>query len=310
MSLKDIEIQLADWPDDKQRIKEVRRKVFVIEQGVEPQIEWDGKDDECLHVIAVNSQLQVVGTGRMMPRGQIGRLAVLPNWRGRGIGQGMLNALIQAAQRSQSMVYLNAQVHAIGFYESFGFIADGPVFMVAGITHQRMELHFRNHNRQTDQLQHNDIITGLDDNYQATLQLCRSARLSIDIFTSDLDRRLLSRGTLIELLKKFIVISPRSKLRVLVHDPSIAIRYDHRLIELGQQFSTFIEVRKTHTEYLHLPYSYILVDSKSCLYRAHSAEYQSKLQIETSQQTKLLQAEFDEIWSLSSPVSDLKRLFI
>jgi len=302
-------IEVATWPDDRTNIKSIRRKVFVIEQGVDSKIEWDGKDSQCLHVLAYHND-EIIGTGRMQANGHIGRLAVLSNWRGRGVGKGMVSALIQAAQRDHNFVYLNAQVQAIGFYESFGFVADGAVFMEAGIPHQRMELHFREAISNEDLSLEIKDHHGIEDNYQALIELCSSARRSIDIFTPDLDRRMLSRGRFINVLKEFIKISPKSRVRALVHQPAIPIRYDHRLIELSQDYSSYIQLRETNPEYNHYPYSYVLVDAKAYLYRPHAAEYSATLEFTDNVRARHLHNEFDEIWNLSDSISGIKRLFI
>lgn len=301
-------IEVATWPDDRSKIKSIRRKVFVIEQGVDPKIEWDGKDAQCLHVLAYQGD-EVIGTGRMQANGHIGRLAVLSVWRGRGVGKGIISTLIQAAQKDHSYVYLNSQVQAIGFYETFGFVADGAVFMEAGIPHQRMELHFRESNGEDLSLDIKDR-QGIEDNYQALIELCSSARLSIDIFTPDLDRRLMSRGTFIKVLKEFIKISSKSRVRALIHQPAIPIRYDHRMIELSQDYSSYIQLRETHPEYNHHPYSYVLVDSRAYLFRPHADEYSATLEFEDGVRGRHLHAEFDEIWNMSDSISGIKRLFI
>ncbi len=308
MNEQPLTIEIAKWPQDSATIKDLRRKVFVIEQGVEPEIEWDGRDHTCTHVLA-RLDGEPVGTGRIMPSGHIGRLAVLNNHRGKKIGKALLEHLIQIARQQQhEMVYLNSQVQAIGFYEQYGFIVEGKVFMVAGIPHQRMEMKLSYDDR--NNILEQEQLNGIEENYSALLELAYLARYSIDIFTPDLDRRLLSRNSFIQTLKGFIKISPKSRIRVLVTDPTMAIRYDHLLIELSQEFSSFIQIKKTHREYAHLPYSYILIDSKASLYRPLADEYEAKLDVENGKEARLLQAEFDEIWNVSELVPGIKRLFI
>ena len=132
-------IEQSVWPDNAELIKQVREVVFVIEQCVDKKIEWDGRDAQCLHAIAFSSSNQAIATGRILPSGHIGRIAVLAAWRNKGVGTGILNKLIEIAQSSNhEKIYLNSQTHALAFYQRFGFIAEGPVFMEAGIPHQRM----------------------------------------------------------------------------------------------------------------------------------------------------------------------------
>ena len=96
------------------------------------------EDAACLHAIA-RSEGRPVGTGRLLPDGHIGRMAVLKAWRGQGVGAAMLTVLIDAARaRGDRAVALSAQTHALGFYRRFGFINEGPEYIEAGIPHQAM----------------------------------------------------------------------------------------------------------------------------------------------------------------------------
>ncbi len=131
----------ANWQEEEQLIYQIRLTVFVIEQGVSQSIEWDGVDDSCRHAISVSEDGNSIGTGRIKQSGHIGRIAVIKAWRGKGVGTALLNQLINIAKDSQlPKVYLNSQTHASNFYSQHNFIAEGPIFMEAGIPHQRMSL--------------------------------------------------------------------------------------------------------------------------------------------------------------------------
>ena len=141
--ISEFTVRKALWPEDSELVRRVRETVFVFEQGVDSKIEWDGRDGQCQHAIALSSADESIGTGRILPNGHIGRIAVLPSWRGRGIGSAILENLIHLAKdKGAKKVYLNSQTHAIAFYKHFNFEAEGPVFMEAGIPHQRMSLVF------------------------------------------------------------------------------------------------------------------------------------------------------------------------
>jgi predicted GNAT family N-acyltransferase len=138
----EIRLRTADWGSDEGLLHRIRQQVFVHEQGVDPDLEWDGKDALCVHVIAYAGEdikRDAVGTGRLMPDGKIGRMAVLREFRGRGIGGRILLALMDEARaRGLQTTYLHAQTHALEFYERFGFIAVGEEFQEAGIPHRKM----------------------------------------------------------------------------------------------------------------------------------------------------------------------------
>ena len=129
----------TDWQTNAAALGAVRRAVFIEEQRVPKALEWDGLDESCHHVLVTDTLHQPVGTGRMKPDGHIGRMAVLKEYRGQGIGSAILMALLDYAHRQQcDRVYLHAQVAAIPFYEKHGFTVDGEEFMDAGITHRSM----------------------------------------------------------------------------------------------------------------------------------------------------------------------------
>jgi len=139
----DLRVELGDWQAMRERAVPVRYAVFVEEQRVPPEIELDEFDPLSLHALAVDGQGRVVGTGRLLPDGHIGRMAVLREARGRGVGSALLQSLMQVARaRGDSEIALSAQTHAIPFYERFGFSAEGAEYDDAGIPHRRMRLAF------------------------------------------------------------------------------------------------------------------------------------------------------------------------
>jgi len=131
-------VRRANWPDDAESVRKVRAIVFIDEQNVPPDLEWDGTDGDCFHAIALDDDAPV-GTGRLTTSGKIGRMAVLGEHRGRGIGQEIMRELLAiASDEGISEVTLGAQTHAIGFYEALGFVAYGDVFDDAGMPHRSM----------------------------------------------------------------------------------------------------------------------------------------------------------------------------
>ncbi|HKE43620.1 MAG TPA: GNAT family N-acetyltransferase [Steroidobacteraceae bacterium] len=129
----------ATWLRDRAALEHIRRNVFVIEQEVREADEWDEADLTCLHGLVLKAKRDAVGTGRLEATGKIGRLAVLEEYRGRGLGGEILEWLVgQARRQGQESVYLHAQVHALPFYLRHSFSAEGPVFDEVGIAHQRM----------------------------------------------------------------------------------------------------------------------------------------------------------------------------
>jgi predicted GNAT family N-acyltransferase len=134
-----IRIELCDWDKAREEASRIRFAVFVDEQKVPPEIEMDEHDAQCVHALAYARDGRAVGTGRLLPDGHIGRMAVAKDWRGRGIGAAILAALVDAARRRGDVeVALSAQTHALGFYRRHGFSPEGEVYEEAGIPHQAM----------------------------------------------------------------------------------------------------------------------------------------------------------------------------
>jgi predicted GNAT family N-acyltransferase len=133
-----LRIEILDWAAARAEASRIRLKVFVEEQRVPPEIEVDDMDAACLHALAWLDG-NAVGTGRLLPDGHIGRMAVLAESRALGVGGAILERLVEEARRKgMREVVLSAQTHAIGFYRRHGFAEEGEVYEDAGIAHQAM----------------------------------------------------------------------------------------------------------------------------------------------------------------------------
>ncbi|ALU89878.1 GNAT family N-acetyltransferase [Herbaspirillum rubrisubalbicans] len=134
-----MKITVDHWEALRAQAQPIRFEVFVDEQQVPAEIELDDMDPHCLHAVAYDDAGQPLATGRLLPDGHIGRMAVRKAGRGKGVGGAVLQALMQAArQRGDVEVILNAQVQAEGFYQAHGFAREGEQFMEAGIAHITM----------------------------------------------------------------------------------------------------------------------------------------------------------------------------
>ncbi|MEU9046494.1 MULTISPECIES: GNAT family N-acetyltransferase [unclassified Kitasatospora] len=147
-----IAIRVAEGDADLALVRAVRREVFIVEQNVPEELEYDRYDGTSVHLLAVGADGATLGTGRLIFGDQareltggvegrvlLGRLAVLPAARGTGLGAQLVRAIEAAgAERGASEVELHAQVHALGFYERLGYVAEGPVYDDAGIPHRTM----------------------------------------------------------------------------------------------------------------------------------------------------------------------------
>jgi predicted GNAT family N-acyltransferase len=134
-----IRIEVMSWEEARTKASPIRFSVFVEEQRVPIEIEWDDQDAGSLHALAYSGTGDAIATGRLLPDGHIGRMAVLKQWRGKGVGGAILNRLIEVArERGDKEIELFAQTHALAFYRHHGFAEKGEIFEEAGIPHQAM----------------------------------------------------------------------------------------------------------------------------------------------------------------------------
>ncbi|BCK87319.1 acetyltransferase [Sideroxyarcus emersonii] len=134
-------VSLVCWHDGEPLLRAIREAVFIREQNVPAELEWDGLDDTCRHALALSLNGDAIGCGRMQPNGHIGRVAVLPQWRKQKVGTAIIEALLdEARSRGYKQVDVDAQTYAIPFYQQFGFVEHGKEFMDAGMPHKKMKL--------------------------------------------------------------------------------------------------------------------------------------------------------------------------
>jgi len=137
------DIRCGDWSVLNQDAKTIRFEVFVEEQNVPAELEMDDMDTVCLHAVAYDAAGAPIGTGRLLPDGHIGRMAVRKRARGTGAGGALLQTLMtQARARGDAQVVLSSQTHAAPFYQRHGFTVEGDEFFEAGIAHINMRYQF------------------------------------------------------------------------------------------------------------------------------------------------------------------------
>ena len=202
-------VEPADWATDYEALRAVRDPVFVDEQNVPIEDEIDAHDPLSRHVIARDAANTPIGTGRLSPERLIGRMAVIREWRGRGVGAALLAALLdQARALGYAAVELHAQSHAIPFYEKFGFEAYGEEFDECGILHRMMRLELA----PTDARTFAPLppkpeaitleATDRDEAIAAISALLADARRDIALYTRDLDPSLLDVPPILDAIKR------------------------------------------------------------------------------------------------------------
>jgi predicted GNAT family N-acyltransferase len=298
-------IHAARWDVDADRaaLQQVRETVFMREQGVSHEDEWDDLDPLCDHVLARDATGQPIGAGRLTPAHKIGRLAVLRDWRDRGVGRALLLALIdQARERGWPQVELHAQVDAIGFYQRHGFIAHGEPFVEAGIRHRPRWLAL---SAATQVL----VTRDRAEVKAALLQLLGAARHAVAVHSRDLDPGLLDDEDIVLVLQRLAGSGRGASLRFLLHDPARALRDGHRLVALAQRLPTAVQMRAPveDDDRAHAA-AFVLNDTSGYLLRPLADRFDGRGSLSATGEHRALLRYFDHVWERARPATELRPL--
>ncbi|MBB5206667.1 GNAT family N-acetyltransferase [Chiayiivirga flava] len=314
MIRNDFLVEIADFERDLAALRAVREPVFVVEQNVPIELEWDELDPRSRHVLARDLDGTPIGTGRLTPERKIGRMAVLRGWRGRGVGDALLTALIDLARGlGHAEVELHAQVSAIGFYEKFGFAAFGDEYDEAGIRHRSMRLELaplapapppglppRRQGQLID-------VESLDQTRDLTLRLVAQARRRLWLYTRDLDALLYATPDMLQAIKTFALSNREALVRVLLHDPATAVRNGHGLIALAHRLPSRIEMRvigeEPDTQYAG---AFACEDSGGYLFRPVGTRFEGTADLHGPGRQRQLREYFEQVWERAAPSPELR----
>ncbi len=311
-------VEPADWTTDNAALRAVRDAVFIDEQKVPIEDEIDAQDPLSRHVIARDADNAPIGTGRLSPERLIGRMAVLREWRGRGVGEALLQALLdQARALGYPAVELHAQSHAIAFYEKFGFAAYGDEFDECGILHRMMRIELAPPDRRdTAPLPPKPVprVLVADDRDQAVAaiaDLLADARYEIAIYTRDLDPALLDVPPILDAIKRIALSGRRARVRILVQEPRKPLADGHRLVALAQRLPSLIELRTPLEEHDRLYASAFLInDQRGYLFRTLASRNEGEGSTYAPGRHAQLREYFDQVWERSAPSEELRQLAI
>ncbi len=318
---KPFKTQRVTWQNAEAELRILREFVFIKEQNVPLELEWDGKDENAIHVLARDEKGRGIGTARMTMDGHIGRMAVLRTWRRRGVGSEMLIALITIARARQlPRVKLDAQTHAVDFYLRHDFVAQGEIFMDANIPHQHMT---RNLPSLDVNININDLpkqvlgetrgyidLKGLEDNKQAAIHMVTQGRRSLNLFTPNLDPRIFDNVDFINAVKKLAIHNSRSKVNILILDPSEVVSHGHRIVELARRISSRIFIHRADEEDQTTVNTFMIVDDVGIIRRAHNDRFEGMAEFNNPAEARLLLKTFNEAWERSQPEPELRRLYL
>ncbi|MFD0738052.1 GNAT family N-acetyltransferase [Lysobacter koreensis] len=279
-------------------LRAVRDAVFVLEQGVPLELERDALDPVCHHVIARDAAGQPIGTGRLTPDHRVGRMAVLADWRGKGVGDALLLALIeQARQLGWRELALHAQVSAIGFYARRGFLPYGERFSEAGLDHQSMR----------SVLDKPNVVETRAAALAAMLAMIAGTRRSLYLYSRELDPGLLDAPEVLAALRR--LATHGGEVRVLLQDAGAPQRALAPLLNLAQRLPSAFAFRAVEEPGDRAyPSAFAANDAGGWYFRPLGHRFDGEVRLGDDARARQLRATFEPVWERSRACSEYRAL--
>lgn len=295
-----FQVAVVDYATALEDLRAVRDAVFVQEQRVPRELERDDLDPRCRHVLARDPAGIAIGTARISPEGRIGRMAVLADWRARGVGSALLHALLRVAREDGlHQVTLHAQAGAIDFYRAHGFAPVGERFMEAGIEHLAMRFRL-------------DRPVAIEDRATAvatTAAIVLAARRRLWIYSRELDPGLYDQPRVIEALRSFGTAGVGGEARILLQDAAAAQRAHAPLIGLAQRLPSVFALREVEDPVDRTyPSAFIASDAGGYYFRPLGHRFDGEAESHARARARQLAEGFDRVWERARPCSELRAL--
>ena len=321
----DVHVTQVPWSSHADRLRQVRERVFIEEQAVPRDEEWDGLDDSATHFLALNSAGQPLGCARLLPDGRIGRMAVLKEHRGTGLGRRLLQAAIDEGIRQRMLrVSLHAQLQAAGFYRKAGFVAQGPEFTEAGIPHVAMTLELPIPFERIPEVAPAEVrpepaaapddpprlVADSGENACAAglLECLARPRRQLVLLSPLLDPFLFDRPEVADALSQFVRSARAARVQILIRDSTLIVARGHRLIELARRLDSRIEIRKLPEDAGTRELSFATWDNRGYWMLPDYREHQGLRNFYDPVQAERLSDQFARLWVRSAPDPELRLL--
>lgn len=310
----DFFVEPADINHDRDALAAVREPVFQADFGLPPDRVWDSLDAQCRHVIARDLQGRPIGAGRLTPQHTIGRLAVLPEWRQRGVGRALVDALVDIARQLRwPALSLDAEVRAVPFYRKAGFTLVGEPFTENDVVHQPMRLDLA----ATAPLERQGAVPnaesaeiefdGLTPCREALLPLLRAARRQLFIHTRAMDPELFCGDEVLRELRRIATAGRGAEIRILVQDPETALHDGAPLLALAQRLSSAVQVRTPDQDGEQaFAGAYVINDDAGLLFRPIGSRYEGSARHHAPGHHRQLLEQFRHAWDRAGPASILR----
>lgn len=313
------------WQLAPGQVREIRERVFIREQSVPPELEWDDTDEIADHYLAVLPDNTPVATARLFSSleetAHIGRMAVLPEHRGRGTGEALLRHLIHENASRYPRFELSAQVQAVSFYQRCGFHICSDTYEDAGISHVDMRclapvalaeaMSEGTHGRRP-------LLLGQDEqawHFESEPQLiplldtvAGQASRSIWIYDRLLEHSIYDRFPLRDILSGLARRHRASEVRILIHDDKTLVKRRHSLVELIRRLPSHMTLKLVNTDYPAEDSAFLLADSEALVYRRDASQSAGFAAFSHAGRVRQLAEAYQRMWEVARPSIELRDL--
>ena len=312
-----FDLRMVSWNEYADALTAIRHQVFVTEQNVPIDEEVDDFDRAvATQHLLVYLDHKPVACARLLSSGQIGRMAVLVEHRGCGIGRIMLRSLLQRRLAdvgdNLNPPFLHAQLHAIGFYRKAGFIETGDVFMDAGIPHRNMKLDRSNADTYTfiygDEVIRLESAAMLNQHIGQQLNI---ARRSFDLYCGELHPAIWNKPQIVAAISALARLSRNSSIRILLRDSSTLKGNRNALVQLSQRLPSRMAIRVLTTDEATANISYGIIDQKRLVFLNDEANFVGFAKYNAAAESRHQLDEFERLWQYGSASDpNLAQIFI
>ncbi len=317
-----LRIRKYSWQLAPGALRDIRQAVFIDEQQVPAELEWDDTDAIADHFIALTPDNTPVAVARLYPSimdtAHIGRMAVLPAYRGRGYGEQLLRDIMTDAAGDYQDLYLSAQTQAVAFYQRSGFHVCSGTYDDAGIPHvdmrclapQLITARWQDHRW--------PMVAGKDDRswvfesegdlIDAMDSLASQARQSLWIYDQFLDHDRYDRFRLREIISAVARRHRLSDVRLLIHDDRPLVQRRHQLVELMRRLPSKIELRLINQDYPSEAQAFLLADRHGLVYRHQFDKPDGFAQFSDPGHSKRLRETYQRMWEAGRTSLELREL--
>ncbi len=331
-------VQVVDW-DTCEALRSIRSTVFIDEQNIAPELEWDADDALAVHFLLLRAG-EAAGTARLLSDGHIGRVAILRQYRRLGLGEVLMREVMKHARTlGHKRLLLSAQTYALDFYRRLGYQVEGEEYLEAGIPHCAMVWQadetnlppiefsspgrFTIHNpdeparqRFVADLPHRlgqgrEIIECAEQDLRLHgCHMARQTRRNLAVYGADQAGWLFNQRDFIDSCEQMVLAQPKSRVRVLLREVPKDFALGHSLAKFAQRFPSLCEIRRIHPDLPREPQVYMLADGEGILMLPHSQTRNGFVRYLSPDQVRRWAGAFEDLWASSQSDPTLRRFLL